>query len=245
MSCEQLYNSCGHTKTQEALCDTPFVTLNCNIQIFERDISSDKVNKGNPLWLEMWRVNLKVKLVRYDNRWSCDVWSLRYILPNVTIWIAYSQKLSMCSLISAPIPPCHHFPSFPPLCPYWVISISPSTLIFQPNHPPPPTSKKKKIQLEITLHLQIPSRDIRYLSAPFREKSHSYLIRVWAEMAVMSPIIMTSVIRRAFDGLTVGRALHYCVKSKIIFGSCVTFFSKKLFLWFPDKKALENPLTFR
>lgn len=144
MSREQLYNSCGHTKTQEALCDTPFVTLNCNIQIFERDISSDKVNKGNPLWLEMWRVNLKVKLVRYDNRWSCDVWSLRYILPNVTIWIAYSQKLSMCSLISAPIPPCHHFPSFPPLCPYWVISISPSTLIFQPNHPPPPTSKKKK-----------------------------------------------------------------------------------------------------
>lgn len=43
-------------------------------------------------------------------------------------------------------------------------------------------------------------------------------------MAVMSPIIMTSVIRRAFDGLTVGRALHDCVKSDIIFGSCVTFF---------------------
>lgn len=142
----------------------------------------------------------------------------------------------MCSLISAPIPPCHHFRSFPPLCPYWVISISPSTLIFQPNHHHPPP--KKKNLLEITLHLQIPSRDIRYLSAPLREKSHSYLICVWAEMAVMSPIIMTSVIRRAFDGLTVGRALHYCVKSKIIFGSCVTFFLKSFFFDFQTKKLL-------
>lgn len=41
----------------------------------------------------------------------------------------------MCSLISTAIPPCHHFPSFPPLCPYWVISISPSTLIFQKTIP--------------------------------------------------------------------------------------------------------------
>ena len=43
-------------------------------------------------------------------------------------------------------------------------------------------------------------------------------------MAVMSPVILTSVIRQSFDGLTVRRALHYCVKSDIIFGSCVTLF---------------------
>lgn len=43
-------------------------------------------------------------------------------------------------------------------------------------------------------------------------------------MAVMSPIIMTSVIRRAFDGITAGCVLHYWGKTDIIFGSCVTFF---------------------
>lgn len=42
-------------------------------------------------------------------------------------------------------------------------------------------------------------------------------------MSVMSPVIVTSVIRRALDGLTVGRALHYFGKSDIIFGGCVRF----------------------
>lgn len=140
-------------------------------------------------------MNLKVKLVRYENRWSCYIC---YIL-NATIWIDYSQKWSMCSaLVSNPIPPCHHFPSFPPLCPYWVISID-SHLSVEPSH---------QNRLKITFHLKIPSRDIRYLSAPFTEESHSYLIHVWAEMAVMSLVIAMSVIRRAFDGLTVGRALR-------------------------------------
>lgn len=69
---------------------------------------------------------------------------------NAAEWVAYSQELSMCSLISGPIPPSHHFPLISPSpCPYWVISVSQSTLIFQWNHPPP-----KKNQLKITFHLQ-------------------------------------------------------------------------------------------
>lgn len=43
-------------------------------------------------------------------------------------------------------------------------------------------------------------------------------------MAETSPVIATSVIKRAFDGLTAESVLHLCVESKIIFGSCVTFF---------------------
>lgn len=53
-------------------------------------------------------------------------------------------------------------------------------------------------------------------------------------MAVMSPVIATSVIRRAFDGLTVGHALHQCVESDIFYLAAVShFFSKKLFFDFP------------
>lgn len=60
-----------------------------------------------------------------------------------------------------------------------------------PPRPPP----VRKSNLKITFRLQIPSRDVGCLL--LREESHSYLIGVWAEMAVMSPVIMTSVIRRA------------------------------------------------
>lgn len=69
----------------------------------------------------------------------------------------------MCSLISTPIPPCHHFPSFPPSLPllgHLHLSIH-SRLSVEPS---------PQNQLKITFHLQIPSRDIRYLCAPQREK---------------------------------------------------------------------------
>lgn len=52
--------------------------------------------------------------------------------------MVYSQRGSMRSpLLSAAIPPCHHSSLLSPHSAfYWVISISPSTLIFQSNHPP-------------------------------------------------------------------------------------------------------------
>lgn len=171
--------------------DIRYLTLNYDIHIFFIDTPACEVW----IFLIVWGVNWKLKLVRYENRWSCYI----DLILIATIWIAYSQKWSMCSaLVSNPIPPCHHPPPHPTLCPYWVISID-SHLSVEPSH---------WNWLKITFHLKIPSRDIRYLSAPFTEKSHSYLIHVWAEMAVMSLVIAMGVIRRAFDGLTVGRALQ-------------------------------------
>lgn len=67
-------------------------------------------------------------------------------------------------------------------------SSSPSPFLLSP-------SPVRKIKPKITFRLQIPSRDVGCLL--LREESHSYLIGVWAEMAVMSPVIMTSVIRQA------------------------------------------------
>lgn len=64
-----------------------------------------------------------------------------------------------------------------------------------PLPPPAVALPRPKIKPKIRFRLQIPSRDVGYLL--LREESHSYLIGVWAETAVMSPVIMTSVIRRA------------------------------------------------
>lgn len=63
--------------------------------------------------LEMWWLNLKL--------WQqVELWFRVYvILLNITIWLVYSQRRSMCSpLLSATIPPCHHSPSFPPSLPF-------------------------------------------------------------------------------------------------------------------------------
>lgn len=135
-----------------------------------------------------------------------------------TMWIAYSQKWRVCSLISPSIPPCHHFPSVPRT----PTESSPSLrwlASFSRAFP------RKSTQNNVSP----PNSFQRHPLALFWEKSRSYLIHVWAEMAVMSPIIMTNVIRRAFDGL--GRTIHHCVWSCIVFDSCVIFLKRFSFIF--------------
>lgn len=134
---------------------------------------------------------------------------------------------------------CQHSPLHPPPAPPPVDGSSPSLRPF--------SSFSRTVFQKSTLNNFSPPNSFQRHPLPLGAlsylKAHSFLIYVWTVMAVMSPVIATSVIKQAFDGWTFGRALDWRVKSEITVGSCVRLLQKKLSFWYPHKRPAEISLA--
>lgn len=96
------------------------------------------------------------------------------------------------------------------------------------------SSFRRTISLKSTQKNFSPSnsfqRHLPYLSTRFKEKSHSYLIRVLNRNGSNVSCNRDECNQAGFDGLMTESMLHLWVESDIIFGSNITFFKKSFSL---------------